>query len=72
MMVTHIEEQQERQFSKFQPVRDGTRISGLSRVYLEYDGESGEYVELDPVSGTEVERGFIERPVKELPERNAA
>jgi hypothetical protein len=71
-MITSIEQALETKYRKFQPYRDGSRISGPSRVYLEYDGETGDYIERDPRSGDVVECGVIERPERDVPVRTAA
>lgn len=71
-MVTSIEQALEAKYRKFQPYRDGTRIAGPTRLYLEYDGDVGDYVERDPLTGEVVESGVLERPEKELPARIAA
>lgn len=60
----------ERIFSKFQPVAEpiGFRFpaGARTRLLLEYD-DSGAFEETDVLTGKVVARGFLERPEKDLP-----
>lgn len=69
---TSVEQANQRQYAKFQPVRvEGFRLQGKTRLHLEYDN-SGDFREYDPSTGDVVGSGRIETPEKDHPMRSAA
>lgn len=69
------DERQRAQYLKFQPsgqVELGFKFSGPTRLYLEYDGGSLEFEEIDARTGRVIERGRLERPEKDYGDRREA